>query len=304
MPDAHLAPDGILLVDKPQGITSHTAVSRARRALGTRKVGHAGTLDPMATGLLILGVGPSTRLLTHMVGLDKTYTATIALGAATATDDAEGEVTSTADASHLSDDDLAAPMAGLTGEIEQVPSSVSAIKVDGERAYARVRAGERVELRARPVTVSRFEALAVRPGALAEVDVVVDCSSGTYIRALARDLGAALGVGGHLAALRRTRIGPFEVEGAPVADALPEEGASALLMTPAQAAARILPVARLDDERAASLASGRRTLALEGESGIVAAVHGERLVGIARIDGRRMLPVTNFPARAAAEGAR
>jgi tRNA pseudouridine55 synthase len=303
VPVAASNPDGILLVDKPQGITSHTAVSRARRALGTRKVGHAGTLDPMATGLLILGVGPSTRLLTHMVGLDKTYTATIQLGAATTTDDAEGEQTSTADASHLTQADLAGPMAALTGDIEQVPSSVSAIKVDGERAYARVRAGEQVELQARPVTVARFEALAFRAGERAEVDVVVDCSSGTYIRALARDLGAALGVGGHLTALRRTRIGPFAVEGAPGADALPESGAERLLLTPAEAASRILPVAELDDERAANLASGRRTVALESESGIVAAVHGDRLVGIARVAGRRLMPVTNFPTPASAAAA-
>lgn len=295
MSAAPTSPDGILLVDKPQGITSHTAVSRARRALGTRKVGHAGTLDPMATGLLILGIGPSTRLLTHMVGLDKTYTATIALGAATTTDDAEGEETTTADASHLTGDDLAAPMAALTGDIEQVPSSVSAIKVDGERAYNRVRAGEQVELKARAVTVSRFELLAFRPGARAEADVLVDCSSGTYIRALARDLGEALGVGGHLTALRRTHVGPFEVDGAPIADALPEEGTAELLVPPATAAARILPVAQLDDERAANLAHGRKTPSLEGETGIVAAVHGERLIGIARVSGNRLLPVTNFP---------
>lgn len=288
------APDGILLVDKPAGITSHTAVARARRALGTRKVGHAGTLDPMATGLLILGVGPSTRLLTHIVGLDKTYTATIALGRTTVTDDAEGDVTGEADASDLTEADLVAPMAALTGDIEQVPSAVSAIKVDGQRSYARVRAGEEVELQARPVTVARFDALAFRPGAVAELDVVVDCSSGTYIRALARDLGAALGVGGHLTALRRTRIGAFDVDGAPIADALPE-GAASLLVPPARAAARILPVVQLDDERAADLAHGRRTPALEGESGVVAALHGDRLVGIARVSGRRLLPVTNFP---------
>ncbi|WP_413316383.1 tRNA pseudouridine(55) synthase TruB [Agrococcus sp. 1P02AA] len=295
MPAAPTNPDGILLVDKPRGITSHTAVSRARRALGTRKVGHAGTLDPMATGLLILGIGPSTRLLTHMVGLDKTYTATIALGAATTTDDAEGEETSRADASHLSGDELAVPMASLTGDIEQVPSSVSAIKVDGQRAYARVRAGEQVELQPRPVTVARFDALAFRPGELAEVDVIVDCSSGTYIRALARDLGEALGVGGHLRALRRTRIGPFGVDGAPLADALPESGAEGLLLPPAEAAGRILPVAHLDDERAADLANGRRTASVDGEQGILAAVHGQRLIGIARVSGNRLLPVTNFP---------
>lgn len=299
MPAASVEPSGILLVDKTQGITSHTAVARARRALGTRKVGHAGTLDPMATGLLLLGVGPSTRLLTHMVGLDKTYTATIALGAATTTDDAEGETTSTTDASHLSAADLTGPIAALTGDIEQVPSAVSAIKVDGERAYARVRAGEEVALAARPVTVSRLEVTAFRPGERAEVDVVVDCSSGTYIRALARDLGVALGVGGHLTALRRTRIGPFEVEGAPLADALPERAAD-LLVAPAQAAARILTVAQLDDERAANLQHGRRTEALPHEHGVVAAVHGDRLVGIARVSGRRLLPVTNFPEPTAA----
>nr|WP_241429278.1 tRNA pseudouridine(55) synthase TruB [Agrococcus sp. ARC_14] len=284
-----------MLVDKPQGITSHTAVSRARKALGTRKVGHAGTLDPMATGLLILGIGPSTRLLTHMVGLDKTYTATIALGAATTTDDAEGEETTAADASHLSGADLTAPIAALTGDIEQVPSAVSAIKVDGERAYNLVRAGEQVELKPRPVTVARFDVLAFRAGERAEVDVVIDCSSGTYIRALARDLGAALGVGGHLTALRRTRVGPFEVDGAPIADALPQEGAAELLLPPARAAARILPVAQLDDERTANLTHGRRTASLEGEEGIVAAIHGERLIGIARVSGNRLLPVTNFP---------
>jgi len=209
------APRGILLVDKPGGVTSHDIVARARRALNTRKIGHAGTLDPMATGLLVLGVGPATRLLTYIVGLDKTYEATIRLGVSTDSDDADGTATHRADGGALAavtDERIADGVAALTGPIEQVPSRVSAIKVNGRRAYDLARAGEHVELKARAVTVSRFEVRAVRRDAEGvDVDVVVDCSSGTYIRALARDLGAGLGVGGHLTALRRTRIGPLGV---------------------------------------------------------------------------------------------
>ncbi len=184
---------GLLLVDKPAGWTSHDVVARARRLLNTRKVGHAGTLDPMATGLLVLAVGRATRLLTYVTGHDKSYDATIRLGASTVTDDAEGEVTGAADASGVTDDAVAAAVAQLTGEIQQVPSSVSAIKVNGERSYARVRAGEDVALAARPVTVSRFEVTAVRREAgVIDVDATIDVSSGTYIRALARDLGSRL----------------------------------------------------------------------------------------------------------------
>lgn len=214
-PDPTPAPNGVLLVDKPGGVTSHDVVARARRALNTRKIGHAGTLDPMATGLLILGVGPATRLLTFIVGLDKTYEATIRLGVSTDSDDADGIETARADAAAIAgatDAAIAAGVASLTGEISQVPSTVSAIKVGGRRAYDLARAGEQVELQSRDVTIGRFEVRSVRRSADAvDLDVVVDCSSGTYIRALARDLGAALGVGGHLTALRRTRIGPFEV---------------------------------------------------------------------------------------------
>ncbi|MGJ6981179.1 tRNA pseudouridine(55) synthase TruB [Aestuariimicrobium soli] len=203
---------GIVLVDKPQGWTSHQAVGRMRRLLGTRKVGHAGTLDPMATGLLIIGVNRATRLLGHLAGHDKTYLATIRLGQSSTTDDAEGELSSVVDASGVTDAAVEAGMQRLRGAIEQVPSSVSAIKVNGQRAYALVRGGQEVALRARPVTVSRFDVLARRVvGQWCDLDVVVDCSSGTYIRALARDLGADLGVGGHLTALRRTRIGGFEL---------------------------------------------------------------------------------------------
>ncbi|GAA3241289.1 tRNA pseudouridine(55) synthase TruB [Pseudonocardia petroleophila] len=201
-------PSGLVVVDKPGGLTSHDVVGRLRRILRTRKVGHAGTLDPMATGVLVCGIGRGTKLLGHLALDTKAYTATIRLGAATATDDAEGETLSTADASGVTDAAVAAGIAALTGDISQVPSSVSAIKVDGQRAYARVRAGEEVVLAARPVTVSAFTLLARRGD---DLDVAVECTSGTYVRALARDLGAGLGVGGHLTALRRTRVGPFDL---------------------------------------------------------------------------------------------
>ena len=205
------APDGLLVVDKPAGWTSHDVVGRARRLCGTRKVGHAGTLDPMATGVLVLGIGRATRLLTFLVGCDKDYAATIRLGQTTVTDDAEGEVTGGSSAAGVTGDAVRAGLAALTGELAQVPSAVSAVKVAGQRAYARVRAGEEVALAPRPVTVSRLDLLGSRRPApnLLDLDVEVDCSSGTYVRALARDLGAALGVGGHLTALRRTRVGPF-----------------------------------------------------------------------------------------------
>ena len=212
-------PAGVLVVDKPSGWTSHQVVGRARRVLGTRKIGHAGTLDPMATGVLVLGVGRATRLLGQLALTDKAYDATIRLGQATVTDDAEGEITASSGAVEVSDEAIESELAGLRGPIEQVPSSVSAIKVGGVRSYARVRTGEDVTLAARPVTVSRFEVLARRAGVaedgtrVVDLDVVVECSSGTYIRALARDLGAALGTGGHLIALRRTRVGPFTLDG-------------------------------------------------------------------------------------------
>src|SRR3954452_20809526 len=242
--DGASAPNGVLLVDKPEGITSHGVVARARRAYGTRKVGHAGTLDPMATGLLVLGLGPSTRLLTYLVGLDKVYLATVRLGLATTTDDREGEpLGESADARGVADADLAAATAALTGRIEQVPSSVSAIKVDGRRSYARVRAGEAVGLPARPVTVTEFAVLGRRdsddvPGAV-DVEVRVACSSGTYVRALARDLGAALGAGGHLTALRRTVVGPFDVQQAAALDAL---GADVPPLPACEVAERLFPV--------------------------------------------------------------
>ncbi len=204
---------GLVVVDKPAGWTSHDVVGRMRRLAGTRKVGHSGTLDPMATGVLVLGINRATRLLGYLTLVDKEYLATIRLGQSTVTDDAEGEVVDSTPAGDIDPAALQAAVNDLTGEIQQVPSSVSAIKVDGERSYARVRAGEAVELKARPVNVSTFEVTAVRPGAATtDIDVRVVCSSGTYVRALARDVGTALGVGGHLTMLRRTRVGGFGLD--------------------------------------------------------------------------------------------
>lgn len=284
LPDVE--PTGVLLVDKPGGMTSHDVVSRARRALSTRKVGHAGTLDPMATGLLVLGVGPATRLLTYVVGLDKTYLATIRLGSATDSDDADGETIARAGRAAIAGvttDAVTAAMAELTGEIAQVPSRVSAIKVGGRRAYDLVRAGEEVELSPRLVTVSRFECTGTRQsdGHL-DLDVVVDCTSGTYVRALARDLGAALGVGGHLTALRRTRVGPFPVADAVAApdadragDALVTALAAAPLRSAAEIARLLLGAVEVTADEARDLRHGKR----------VAGV-GERFAGprIAAID--------------------
>ena len=222
-PRTRTADDGVVVVDKPAGLTSHDVVARVRRLAGTRKVGHAGTLDPMATGVLILGIERATRLLGHLALTDKSYDATIRLGVATVTDDAEGEETARVDASAVTDEAVTAGIAALTGDISQRPSAVSAIKVDGVRSYARVRSGEEVELKARPVTVSAFEPRAVRRGdGVVDLDVAVICSSGTYIRALARDLGAGLGVGGHLTALRRTRVGPFGIDSARTLEQLEE----------------------------------------------------------------------------------
>jgi tRNA pseudouridine55 synthase len=295
---------GILLVDKPGGMTSHDVVSATRRLAGTRKVGHAGTLDPMATGLLVIGVNSSTRLLTFVVGLDKEYLATIRLGEATTTDDAEGEVVSSAAAGvveALRDDEIDAQVARLTGDIEQTPSAVSAIKVDGKRAYALVREGFDVKLKARPVTVAEFEVLSRTPAtsatgaAVLDLDVRVVCSSGTYIRALARDLGRSLDTGGHLVALRRTRIGPFSVDDAAdlrsvVADSL---------LPPSHAASALFPAMHLDDQQTTDLGHGKR-LALgdtPDAAGPVAAIAPDgRLVGLIGVSAGTAKILANFPA--------
>ncbi|CAN7353819.1 MULTISPECIES: tRNA pseudouridine(55) synthase TruB [Microbacterium] len=289
---------GILLVDKPAGLTSHDVVARTRRAFGTRKVGHAGTLDPMATGLLVIGIEGATRLLTYVVGADKTYAATIRLGQTTGTDDADGEILTTAAPEaweSVSDEAVSAGIARLTGEISQVPSAVSAIKVDGRRAYERVRAGEEVVLAARDVVVSRFDLLGRREGdGYIDLDVVVDCSSGTYIRSLARDLGSALGVGGHLTALRRTRVGPFDVTDAVGIEAL--EGAPTL--TPGEAAGRLLPVLAMSVDDARDLRHGKRLAgqAVRLESRLGAAIDEDGvLIGIVERRGADLKSAMNMP---------
>jgi tRNA pseudouridine55 synthase len=270
---------GILLIDKPTGWTSHDVVARVRRLASTRRVGHAGTLDPMATGLLILGVGRATRLLTFLVGCDKQYTATIRLGQSTLTDDADGDVTTSAGAGGVSRASVAAAARPLIGDVMQVPSAVSAIKVKGRRAYHRVRSGEDVVLPARPVTVSQFEIGAVRhleadglP--ILDVDVTVSVSAGTYVRALARDLGAVLGCGGHLTALRRTRVGAYDIAAAHRLDHLEQLGEQALPVVPAVAAARAaFPVRDLDAGEARALGLGQRLPSQQpGRVGPVAAI--------------------------------
>ncbi|MDT5331473.1 MAG: tRNA pseudouridine55 synthase [Mycobacterium sp.] len=212
---------GLVVVDKPAGMTSHDVVGRCRRIFGTRKVGHAGTLDPMATGVLVVGIERATKILGLLTATDKSYSATIRLGQATSTEDAEGEVLQIVSADDVTDAQIGEAVAGLRGEIAQVPSAVSAIKVGGQRAYKLAREGQAVELPPRSVRIDRFDVLAVRHRhGLVDVDVEVDCSSGTYIRALARDVGADLGVGGHLTALRRTRVGRFGLEQARTLDEL------------------------------------------------------------------------------------
>ncbi|WP_439691715.1 tRNA pseudouridine(55) synthase TruB [Curtobacterium sp. SP.BCo] len=303
------APDGILLVDKPQGISSHRVVSIARRRLGLKKVGHAGTLDPMATGLLLLGIGPSTRLLTHLVGLGKTYTATIRLGVSTDSDDADGAPTAAAGtaSADVSDAAVEAAVAAQRGEIEQVPSTVSAIKVDGRRAYDLARKGEEVVLKSRTVTVSRFDVTGRNDRivsvdgvdvAVVDLDVVVTCSSGTYVRALARDVGAALGTGAHLTALRRTEVGPFDVE-----DAIDLEDEAvdprAALARPADVARRLFSSVVLDAASAKDLTDGKRVVADHPDSdGPVAAVSADddRLVGLVSVRRGLLRVITNFPA--------
>jgi len=259
-------PDGLLIVDKPAGWTSHDVVARCRRLCDTRRVGHAGTLDPMATGVLVLGINRATKLLTFLVGCDKTYTATIRLGQSTITDDADGEIASAHDVSGLSDEVVRLGVAALTGELAQVPSSVSAIKVNGQRSYARVRAGQDVVLPARPVTVRRFDILdqrvvqGLQKHRVRDVDVEVEVSSGTYVRALARDLGEALGVGGHLTALRRTRVGRFGVEGAHSLTYLEiASEADGIPVIPLAAAARAsFDVRELSEPEATAIGYGQR----------------------------------------------
>lgn len=262
-------PDGLVIVDKPAGLTSHAVVARIRRFAGTRRVGHAGTLDPMATGVLVIGVEKATRLLGHLALTRKEYVATIRLGQITVTDDAEGEVTESAGAAGVELTAVRDGIAKLTGDILQVPSKVSAIKVNGVRSYTRVREGEEFELASRPVTISSFvlhenrTATAEDGTAVLDLDVTVECTSGTYIRALARDLGADLGTGGHLTALRRTRVGPYDLSSARTVDELEAtyqaDGAEAFQVMPiGEAAAAAFPRWDVDADQARLLVNGVR----------------------------------------------
>lgn len=258
---------GLVVVDKPAGWTSHDVVAKMRGLAGTKKVGHAGTLDPMATGVLLLGLNKATRLLGHLSLAGKTYLATARFGVSTLTDDAEGDTTSVTDASELTDEQIRAAAARFEGPIEQVPSAVSAIKVDGQRAYARVRAGEDVKLAARPVTVSALRVgdivrSSVDGSGVVDVGLTVDCSSGTYIRALARDIGGVLGVGGHLTSLRRTAIGPFGIADASTMQEL--EAATELPMLGiTEVADRLFVRLDLDETGAADVRTGRRLVGLD-----------------------------------------
>jgi tRNA pseudouridine55 synthase len=261
MTQKHTTPDGLVIVDKPSGFTSHDVVAKMRGIARTRRVGHAGTLDPMATGVLVLGVEKATKLLGHLALTEKEYLGTIRLGQNTLTDDAEGDITSSADASAVTRDAIDAGIAKLTGDIMQVPSKVSAIKINGVRSYKRAREGEEFDIPARPVTVSSFgvydvrEAVAEDGTAALDLVVSVVCSSGTYIRALARDLGADLGVGGHLTALRRTRVGPYKLDAARTLDQHQQELA---VMPIAEAATAAFPRWNVDDRRAKLLTNGVR----------------------------------------------
>jgi tRNA pseudouridine55 synthase len=280
---------GIVVVDKPPEMTSHDVVGRCRRIFSTRRVGHAGTLDPMATGVLVIGVERATKILGLLTATAKSYTATIRLGQSTSTDDAEGELVHSVSARHLTSEAIESAAGGLRGAIEQVPSTVSAIKVDGKRAYRLAREGQTVELKARPVRIDRFEVCDIRTGPgghdVVDLDVEVDCSSGTYVRALARDLGAALGVGGHLTALRRTRVGRFGLDQAYSLDELAERPRLSYSLD--EACLLIFPRRDLSAEEADATGNGR-PLEPAGIDGVYAACGpGGRVMALLRDEGPR-----------------
>ena len=302
-------PGGLVVVDKPAGFTSHDVVAKLRGMARTRRVGHAGTLDPMATGVLVVATGQATRLLGHLALTEKEYTATVRLGQSTVTDDAEGEVTAAHGASDVSDEALTAGVGKLTGVIRQVPSKVSAVKVDGKRSYQRVREGEDVELAAREITVSAFEVHEVRRGVRAadgtevtDADVSVVCSSGTYVRALARDLGEFLGTGGHLTALRRTRVGPYGLMDARSLEELQSEadGAGISLLPLAEAAAAAFPRWDVDEEAARLIGNGVQLRMPERESGhgLGGAAQGPEPVAVFGPGGRLVALVEDRQGRA------
>ena len=287
--------DGFLVVDKAPGMTSHDVVAVARKALGTRKVGHAGTLDPMATGVLVLGFGNGTRLLQYITDGDKSYTATVVLGAATITDDREGEIISEVDASQVTDDQIKSGLAKMVGEIQQRPSSVSAVKVDGERAYDRVRAGEVFELAARTITISSIDILEIRRVKLRiEVDIDVTCSAGTFIRAIARDLGSDLKVGGHLSALRRTRVAGF-----PISQAISFDELKAQTFTPlalSDVARATFQVRELGLDEVSELSFGRPLVSNSNDQIFAALAPDDRLIALLKNESGKAKPIAVFAA--------
>ncbi|APT92345.1 pseudouridine synthase [Corynebacterium phocae] len=285
-----LATSGLVVVDKPAGMTSHDVVGALRRIFGTRKVGHAGTLDPMATGVLVAGIERGTKFLAHLVTTTKAYETTIRLGEATTTDDFEGQRTWGESAAGLSEEQVLAAVDKLTGDIMQRPASVSAIKIDGKRAHERVRDGETVDIPARPVTVSKFQVHAVkRAGDFLDIDATVECSSGTYIRSLARDMGEDLGVGGHLLALRRTEVGPFALEDSRTLDQLKDNPALSLNLD--QALIRSYPTLEVTAEEAAALAMGK-WLEPRGLHGVHAAVSPSgQAIALIKEQGKRLATV-------------
>ena len=293
-----MSADGLIVVDKPAGMTSHDVVARIRRLAKTRRVGHGGTLDPMATGVLIIGVNRATRLLTYVIGAEKSYAATIRLGQSTVTDDAEGEVTATTPAGQVTDEAIRAGLDAQRGEIDQVPSAVSAIKINGQRAYKRVRDGEAVDIPARRVTVSRLDVLDIRRGAdVIDVDVDVTCSSGTYIRAIARDLGTALGVGGHLTALRRTAVGGMTLAEARTLEQLAEREPDVVTLPMADAARQAFPQreATADEARVLSHGGPLQPVGIEGPYAVFAP-SGEVLAIVSEREGRARAEIVLAPA--------
>ena len=287
--------DGFLVVDKAPGMTSHDVVAIGRRALNTRKVGHAGTLDPMATGVLVLGFNNGTRLLQYITDGDKSYKATIVLGASTTTDDHEGEITSTADASGVKDEEIKRILGQMVGEIRQRPTNVSAIKVDGKRAYDRARSGEEFELPARKVTISQLDILDIRhKDATTLVDIAVTCSAGTYIRAIARDLGAELKVGGHLNVLRRTRVAGFALDQAIGIDQL--KGGNVKTLDLADVARATFPVRELALDEVNELSFGRPLSPNQGDEICAALSPDNRLIALLKNASENAQPVAVFAA--------
>ncbi|MGX6602642.1 tRNA pseudouridine(55) synthase TruB [Micromonosporaceae bacterium Da 78-11] len=300
-----MSADGLIVVDKPAGMTSHDVVARIRRLAKTRRVGHGGTLDPMATGVLIIGVNRATRLLTYVIGSAKSYAATVRLGQSTITDDAEGDLVATASTAGVTDEAIRQGLAAQRGEIDQVPSAVSAIKINGERAYKRVRDGESVEIPARRVTVSRLEILDIRrvvattPDAadVIDIDIDVTCSSGTYIRAIARDLGTTLGVGGHLTALRRTAVGDLTLADAATLEQLEERAPDVVGLPMAEAARQAFPQRTATEEEARILSHGGplSPVGIDGPYAVFAA-SGEVLAIVSEREGRARAEIVLAPA--------